>query len=144
MSARSQSGGKKKGRKASKTKATTSKAPRNPENIGKPHRFRPGTVALRQIRQQQKNVDLLVAKLPFQRIVRELATNVCKNNNGINIPGDQIRFTASSMLALQQSAEAYMITLYEDCQLCAFHGKRITIMPRDMKLVRHLRGPGSL
>nr|AHI95963.1 histone variant H3.6 [Stylonychia lemnae] len=106
-----------------------------PANAGikKPHRYRPGTVALREIRKYQKSTDLLIRKLPFQRLVREIASEY-KND---------LRFQSSAVLALQEAAEAYMIGLFEDTNLCAIHGKRVTIMPKDMQLARRIRGERS-
>lgn len=101
--------------------------------IKKPHRYRPGTVALREIRKYQKSTDLLIRKLPFQRLVREIASEY-KND---------LRFQSSAVLALQEAAEAYMIGLFEDTNLCAIHGKRVTIMPKDMQLARRIRGERS-
>lgn len=95
-----------------------------------PHRFRPGTVALREIRKYQKSTELLIRKLPFQRLVREIAQDYkC-----------DLRFQSTALLALQEAAEAYMVGLMEDTQLCAIHAKRITIMPKDMQLARRIRG----
>lgn len=106
-----------------------------PANAGvkKPHRYRPGTVALREIRKYQKSTDLLIRKLPFQRLVREIASEY-KND---------LRFQSSAVLALQEAAEAYMIGLFEDTNLCAIHAKRVTIMPKDMQLARRIRGERS-
>ena len=98
--------------------------------VKKPHRYRPGTVALREIRKYQKSTDLLIRKLPFQRLVREIASEY-KND---------LRFQASAVLALQEAAESYIIGLFEDTNLCAIHGKRVTIMPKDMQLARRIRG----
>merc|ERR1712072_1534557 len=92
--------------------------------VKKPHRFRPGTVALREIRRFQKSTELLIRKLPFQRLVREIAGEF-KND---------LRFQSSAVLALQEAAEAYMVGLFEDTNLCAIHAKRVTIMPKDMQL----------
>ena len=95
-----------------------------------PHRFRPGTVALREIRKYQKSTELLIRKLPFQRLVREIAQDYkC-----------DLRFQCTALLALQEAAEAYLVGLMEDTQLCAIHAKRITIMPKDMQLARRIRG----
>ena len=96
----------------------------------KPHRYRPGTVALREIRQYQKSTDLLIRKLPFQRLVREIAQD---------FKGD-LRFQASSVLGLQESSEAYLVGLFEDTNLCAIYAKRVTIMPKDIQLSRRIRG----
>eukprot|EP00358_Blepharisma_japonicum_P005265 CAMPEP_0202945654 /NCGR_PEP_ID=MMETSP1395-20130829/6999_1 /ASSEMBLY_ACC=CAM_ASM_000871 /TAXON_ID=5961 /ORGANISM="Blepharisma japonicum, Strain Stock R1072" /LENGTH=104 /DNA_ID=CAMNT_0049645847 /DNA_START=97 /DNA_END=411 /DNA_ORIENTATION=+ len=101
--------------------------------VKKPHRFRPGTVALREIRKYQKSTELLVRKLPFQRLVREIAQEYKTD----------LRFQSSAVLALQEAAEAYLVGLFEDSNLCAIHGKRVTIMPRDMQLARRIRGERS-
>jgi histone H3 len=98
--------------------------------VKKPHRFRPGTVALREIRKYQKQTDLLLPRLPFQRLVREIAQN-CRTD---------LRFQASALAALQEAAEAYIQSIFEDAQLCAIHAKRITIQPQDMSLARRIRG----
>jgi len=97
----------------------------------KPHRFRPGTVALREIRRYQKDTSLLIRKLPFQRLVREIAHDTC---------GTHLRFQVSAIAALQEAAEAYLVGLFEDTNLCAIHAKRVTIMPKDMQLARRIRG----
>merc|ERR1712172_149089 len=87
------------------------------ENLKKIHRYRPGTVALREIRRYQKSTDLLVRKLPFQRLVREIAQDYKAD----------LRFQASAVLALQEASEAYLVGLFEDTNLCAIHAKRVTI-----------------
>ena len=97
--------------------------------VKKSHRYRPGTVALREIRKYQKSTELLIRKLPFQRLVREVAQD-CKND---------LRFQGSAVMALQEAAEAYLVSLFEDTNLCAIHAKRVTIMPRDMQLARRIR-----
>lgn len=99
--------------------------------IKKAHRFRPGTVALRDIRRYQRSTELLIRKVPFQRLVRELATKMK--------PNDPIRFQSSAMLALQECSEAYLVKLFEDTNLCAIHGNRVTILPKDMQLARRIR-----
>jgi len=110
-------------------KAAKKSAPANP-GVKKTHRFRPGTVALREIRRYQKSTELLVRKLPFQRLVREVA-EVYKSD---------LRFQSSAVLALQEASESYMVGLFEDTNLCAIHAKRVTIMPKDMQLARRIRG----
>ena len=99
----------------------------------KKRRYRPGTKALMEIRRYQKATDLLVPKLPFSRLVREIATSIIPR-------GKEIRFQSSALLALQEAAEAYLVQLMEDTVLCAIHAKRVTIMPRDMRLARRIRG----
>ena len=98
--------------------------------IKKPHRYRPGTVALREIRRFQKSTDLLIRKLPFQRLIREIAGQFKSD----------LRFQSQAILALQEAAEAYLVGLFEDTNLCAIHAKRVTIMPKDMQLARRIRG----
>ena len=99
--------------------------------VKKPHRYRPGTVALREIRKYQKNTDLLIRKLPFQRLVREICQVDLKKNP---------KFQSTAMLALQEAAEAYLVGIFEDTNLCAIHAKRVTIMPKDIQLARRIQG----
>ena len=104
--------------------------------IKKPHRWRPGTVALREIKKYQKTTHLLIRKLPFQRLVREVNSDFVSLNK--NRPVD--RFQASAILALQEATEAYLIRLLENTNLCALNSKRMTIMPRDLKTVSSILG----
>ena len=108
----------------------TASGPVVSSSIKKPHKFRPGTVALREIRKFQKSTDLLIRKLPFQRLVREIAQDFKAD----------LRFQSQAVLALQEAAEAYMVGLFEDTNLCAIHAKRVTIMPKDIQLARRIRG----
>jgi histone H3 len=96
----------------------------------KPHRYRPGTVALREIRKYQKSTDLLLRKGPFQRLVREIAYDFKTD----------CRFQSFALMALQEAAEAYLVSLFEDTNLCAIHAKRVTILPKDIQLARRIRG----
>uniref|UniRef100_A0A3B5KN20 Core Histone H2A/H2B/H3 domain-containing protein n=1 Tax=Takifugu rubripes TaxID=31033 RepID=A0A3B5KN20_TAKRU len=98
--------------------------------VKKPHRYRPGTVALREIRRYQKSTELLIRKLPFQRLVREIAQDFKTD----------LRFQSSAVMALQEASEAYLVGLFEDTNLCAIHAKRVTIMPKDIQLARRIRG----
>jgi histone H3 len=103
--------------------------------IKKPHRYRPGTIALREIRKYQKSTDLLIRKAPFQRLVREIAEKLR--------PKEGLRFQSTAVLALQEAGESYLIGVLEDCNLCAIHAKRVTIMPKDLQLARRIRGERS-
>jgi histone H3 len=94
----------------------------------KPRRYRPGTVALREIRRFQKSSELLIRKAPFSRLVREIAENM-------EVP---FRFQSTAVLALQEASEAYLIGLFEDTNLCAIHVKMVTIMPKDIQLARRI------
>lgn len=111
-------------------KAMMKLAPVGGASIKKPHRFRPGTVALREIRQYQKRTDLLIKKLPFQRLVREIAQEFKAD----------LRFQAQAILALQEASEAYLVTLFEDANLCTVHAGHVTIRPKDLQLARRIRG----
>ena len=97
----------------------------------KPRKYRPGTVALHEIRQYQKSTELLIRKLPFQQLVRELAQDLGKMN---------IRFQSGVIMALQEALEAYLVGLLEDTNLCAVHAKRVTIMTKDIQLAWQIWG----
>lgn len=94
------------------------------------HRWRPGTAALREIRRYQRGTELLIRKAPFQRLVKEICGTITLN----------FRFQSSALLALQEAAEAYLVGLFEDTNMCAIHAKRVTITPKDMQLARRIRG----
>lgn len=98
--------------------------------LKKPRRYRPGTKALRDIRRYQKSTELLIRKLPFQRLCREIAQNMSAD----------YRWQSTAVLALQEASEAYLVGLFEDTNLCAMHANRQTIMPKDMHLARRIRG----
>uniref|UniRef100_A0A0N4ZT55 Histone H3 n=1 Tax=Parastrongyloides trichosuri TaxID=131310 RepID=A0A0N4ZT55_PARTI len=116
-------------RKQLVTKAARKSAPAT-GGIKKPHRFRPGTVALREIKKYQKSTELLIRKLPFQRLVREVTQDFKID----------LRIQKSAVMALQEAAESYLVGLFEDTNLCAIHAKRVTIMPKDIHLARRIRG----
>ena len=96
--------------------------------VKKPHRFRPGTVALREIRKYQKSTELLIRKLPFQRLVREITQDFKTD----------MRFQGAALAALQVASEAYLVGLFEDTNLCAIHAKRVTIFSKDIQLARRI------
>jgi histone H3 len=98
--------------------------------VKKPHRFKPGTVARREIQKYHKSIELLMRKLPFQRLVREIAQDFKTH----------LRFHSSTVPPLQEAVEAYRVGLFEDTILCTIHAKRITIMPKDIQLARRIRG----
>ena len=111
------------------------KAPKG--RVKKRYRYRPGTVALKQIRQYQKSTELLIRKLPFQRLVREIASD----SEVIKSPlCGKVRFQSAAIMALQEATEAYLVGLFEDSNLCAIHARRVTIMPKDIQLARRIRG----
>nr|XP_055178565.1 uncharacterized protein LOC129507845 [Nyctereutes procyonoides] len=107
QTARKSTGGKAP-RKQLATKAARKSAPAT-GGVKKPHRYRPGTVALREIRRYQKSTELLIRKLPFQRLVREIAQDFKTD----------LRFQSSAVMALQEACEAYLVGLFEDTNLCS-------------------------
>ncbi|KAJ9107824.1 histone H3 [Naganishia vaughanmartiniae] len=129
QTARKSTGGKAP-RKQLATKAARKATQPSAGGVKKPHRYRPGTVALREIRKYQKSTELLIRKLPFQRLVREIAQDFKTD----------LRFQSSAVMALQEASEAYLVSLFEDTNLAAIHAKRVTIQPKDMQLARRLRG----
>lgn len=96
------------------------------------HRFRPGTVALREIRHYQKSTEMLLRKAPFIRLVRELTHKM--------YPELQTRFGASALACMQEASESHLTELFENTNLAAIHAKRVTIMPTDMQLANRLTG----
>ncbi|KAI1654419.1 histone H3-like centromeric protein cse-4 [Daldinia decipiens] len=107
--------------------------PGDPIPYPRRRRYRPGTVALREIRRLQNNTDLLLRKLPFSRLVREIALTMRPADEGM-------RWQSQAILALQEAAEAFLVHLFEDSNLCAIHAKRVTIMQKDIQLARRIRG----
>ena len=94
------------------------------------YRHRPGTVALREIRHYQNSTHLIIPWAPFQRLVREIADTIAIG----------YRFQAMCFFALQEAAEAHIVRLFEDAQLCAISARRITITSKDLALLRRIRG----
>ncbi|XP_069974811.1 LOW QUALITY PROTEIN: histone H3, embryonic [Penaeus vannamei] len=135
QTARKSTGGKAP-RKQLATQGSTLSLPLLPEGVKKPHRYRPGTVALREIRRYQKSTELLIRKLPFQRLVREIAQDFKTD----------LRFQSSAVMALQGSLRGFTLVRppSEDTNLCAIHAKRVTIMPKDIQLARRIRGRARL
>jgi len=121
--ARKKSLGSKKTKKAPKTAGGST-------GVKRAHRWRPGTVALREIRKIQKGTELLVQKAPFQRLIREIASG----------HKDSLRFQSAAVQAIQEATESYVISLLADTNLCAIHTRRVTIMPKDVQLALRLRG----
>ena len=102
--------------------------------LKKPYRYRPGTVALREIRKYQTSTELLIPKLTFQRVVKEIMQNECAER-GI----DMKRIQSPALLALQEAGEQYITDLFCKSQLAAIHGKRVTVKPEDVRIVLHFR-----
>jgi len=124
-----------------RTKAMAKKSPKKSPKLSpkkspktstekKTRRFKPGTVALREIRKKQKETDTLIRKLPFQRLIREIANDF----------HDDMNFSKDSIRLIQVATEDYLINLMEDANLSAIHSKRVTMEPKDIQLVRRIRG----
>ncbi|KAL3981923.1 Core histone H2A/H2B/H3/H4 family protein [Acanthocheilonema viteae] len=94
-------------------------------------RYRPGAKALKEIRKYQKSTNLLVRKLPFARLVKEIANEVTSTT-------ERCRFAVEAIAALQEASEAFLVQIFENALLCSQHAKRVTVMPRDIQLVRRL------
>ena len=133
------------GRKAPRFQLATKAAQRSAPASGgvkKPHRYRPGTVALHEIHSYQKSTDLLIRKVPFQRLAREVLQDLNKLGSYPCFTAEC--FQATSLFAFQESVEAFSIGLFEDVNLCAIHVRRVTIMPKDMQLALRIRGESHL
>ena len=89
-----------------------------------------GMQALKEIQKYQKGADLLIRRLPFQQLVREIAQQ----------KREGLRFQSAAVLALQEAGEAFLVGLLEQANLCAIHAKRVTIMPKDIQLAQRIRG----
>lgn len=94
-------------------------------------RYRPGTIALQEIRRYQRSTELLIPKMPMQRIIKEIAQKV---------KPEGVKFQMAAIGAIHEAAEAYLCQIFEDTNLCAIHAKRVTIQPRDVQLALRIRG----
>jgi histone H3 len=104
--------------------------------VKKPHRYRPGTVAVREIRRYQKSTNLMIPKLPYQKLIKEITVDKCKQTKD----GNDWRWQGVAILASQTAAEDYLTVQLEDANVCALHTKRCTVMPKDIQLVRRIKG----
>ena len=121
-----------------KTLTGSVKTPRRPlkeHYVKRRGRFRPGTVALREIRKYQKSTELLIRKLPFQRLVREVVQDLFDKSD---IPFSP-RFQSTAILAIQEASEDLLVRMFEDCNYFAIHGNRVTIQPKDIRLWKRVR-----
>ncbi|OOF91122.1 hypothetical protein ASPCADRAFT_177696 [Aspergillus carbonarius ITEM 5010] len=122
-------------RPAGKKPRVSDVQPGDPTPQGRSRRYKPGTVALKEIRKYQRSYDLLISKLPFARLVREVALDLLPSD-----VGSELRWQSHAIQALQEAAEAFLVHLFEDTNLCAIHAKRVTIMQKDIQLARRIRG----
>ena len=89
-----------------------------------------GLKALKEIKRYQSNTEMLIRRLPFQSVVKEIIQKVWND----------LKLQSTAILALQEAGEMFPVGLLEQSNLCASHGKRVTIMLKDAQLVRHIRG----
>ncbi|XP_061680598.1 histone H3-like centromeric protein A [Syngnathoides biaculeatus] len=94
-------------------------------------RFRPGARALMEIRKYQKSTHILLRKASSARLVREVCQGFGRGS---------YRWQVLALMALQEAAEAFLVLLFSDANLCAIHAKRVTLFPRDIQLARRIRG----
>jgi len=128
--ARKSTGGKAPRKQLATKAARKSTAPAAGGSAKRPQRYKAGTVALREIRMYQKSTELLIRKQPFQRMARAISQEFKPDS----------RFQGSALASLQEATEAYIIGLFEDANDCAIHGRRVTVMPRDIQLAMKIRG----
>ncbi|CBZ25736.1 putative histone H3 variant [Leishmania mexicana MHOM/GT/2001/U1103] len=94
------------------------------------HRWRPGTVALREVRKYQRSTEMLIARTPFRRLVKEIMSTF----------KDTMHMRHSAMEAIQEATESYVVSVLGDANLCTIHAKRVTLYPKDLQLALRLRG----
>ena len=105
-----------------------------------PHHYMPGLVALREIRRYQKSTECLIKRSPFQKLIREISQEYCICPQGPGTPSMQVRFQSTAIATLQEAAENLIVGLFEDVNLLAVNAKRVTVMPRDIRLALRIRG----
>ena len=108
--------------------------------IKKPHRYQPGLLALREIRRYQQSTDCLIKRTPFNKLIKEISQEYRVCPDGPGTPSVQVRFQSTALAALQEAAENFLVGLFEDVNLLAVHAKRVTVMPRDIRLALRIQG----
>ena len=106
----------------------------------KPHRYEPGMLALREIRRYQQSTKCLIKRTPFQKLIREISQEYRVCQDGPRTPSVQVHFQSTAIAALQEAAENFIVGLFGDMNLLAVHAKRVTVMPRDIRLALRIRG----
>ena len=107
----------------------------NKRKLKKPRRYRPGTVALREIFRHQRSTELLIKKIPFQRLVREVSQEVCRD-----LGRDPVRCQSTAILALQEAAEAFLVRMFSQVNDIAIVGKLVTIQDKHVQSWKRLFG----
>ncbi|PSN51104.1 histone H3-like centromeric protein hH3v [Blattella germanica] len=124
---------KRKSQKNKRKSSSASKTTTDEINFTK-RRYRPGTRALMEIRRYQKTTKLLIPRLPFSRVVKEIISYIVPPH----LSDFRVQFAA--LEAIQEAAEMYLVQYFEDSLLCALHAKRVTLMRKDLQLARRIRG----
>jgi histone H3 len=119
-----------------KNESNNEKKGRHEEGKQRRHRYRPGTVALREIRRYQKSTDLLIRREPFRKVVKEIHQDIF----GGMVLQLNYRYQGLAVDVLQAAAEGYLVSLFEDANLCTIHAGRVTLMIKDIQLARRIRG----
>ncbi|KAI5192841.1 histone H3 [Nematocida sp. AWRm77] len=133
QTARKSTGGKAPRKQLATKAARKSTGPSTGISTKRPHRYRAGTVALKEIRKYQKSTELLIRKQPFQRMVRGL----CQDKK------PDIRLQGSALASLQEATESFITSLFEDAKDCADHAKRVTVMSKDLRLAMRIRNKST-
>jgi histone H3 len=97
-------------------------------------KYRPNNLCLKEIRRFARAPDMCIRRASFQQVVKDITWEI----------DSTYKFHTQAILAIQEAAEAYMIGLFEDCNLCAGHARRVTIYPKDMHLARRIRGEATI
>ena len=97
-------------------------------------------MALREIRRYQQSTGCLIKRIPFQKLIREISQEYRVCLDGPGTPSVQVHFQSTAIAALQEAAENFIVGLFEDINLLAVHAKRVTVMPRDIRLALRIRG----
>ena len=108
--------------------------------IKKPHRYRLGLLALREIRRYQQSTESLIRRTPFNKLIKEISLEYRICPDGPRTPSVQVHFQSTALAALQEAAENFLVGLFEDVNLLAVHAKRVTVMPRDIRLALRIQG----
>ena len=111
--------------------------------IKKPHRYCPGLLALCEIRRYQQSTESLIRRTPFNKLIKEISQEYRICPNGLGTPSVQVHFQSTALAALQEAAENFLVGLFEDVNLLAAHAKRVTVMPRDIRLALRIQGDQS-
>ena len=113
-----------------------------PGGVRRRHRYRPGTVALRNIRREQKKTNLMIPRQSFNRLVREIGKEL-KNGADLNMRQIDLRYSDSALELIQMAVEHYLVNLFEEANILAIHAKRQTVQPKDLQAARRVRGDRS-